>query len=391
MTDISKFIWEKVKDFNHKCPHIIYLDHASTTYIDDNVIDVIQDTLRFWGNPSNLYTWGTVSKELIEESRSIIAEAIGAYPDEIFFTSGASESNAWALAQKNNVVCSPYEHHNLINNPKSIIGDMNYLDRAVSLINKNLVMYKDYQNFLFSWMLVNNETGEIFPIKKIAEKVHSLDSTFHCDITQALGHMYVDVKSLDLDMATFTGHKIHAPKGIGVLYISEKYQKHNEIKPLIHGGIQEQGFRAGTENVAFICALAKALEIYTKPSQIDFNQKHCKHLKDIALKELYQSEIPFYLVSPENSVSNILNVAFKNISNEILMIELSERYNIFVGTGSACNTGEMEPSTVLQAMDVPKDYIEGAIRFSFDSTVSEYEVRWAVRKLVEIYKEVAGG
>ena len=207
---------------------MIYLDHASTTYVDSEAKQIIMETLNKWGNPSNLYDFGQESKKLIEVARESVAKSINASPSEIFFTSGASESNAWALSQKDNVVCSPYEHHNILHHPNAIIGDEDYINKAYKWGEINDFYFTDYNNFVFSFMYVNNETGQIFPIKRMCEKVHAVHGIFHSDMTQAWGNVPIDVKDLGIDMASFSGHKLHTPKGIGFLYVSEEYQKNNE-------------------------------------------------------------------------------------------------------------------------------------------------------------------
>ena len=365
---------------------MIYLDHASTTYVDNEAKHIIMETLNKWGNPSNLYDFGQESKKLIEVARESVAKSINASPSEIFFTSGASESNAWALSQKGKVVCSPYEHHNILHHPNAIIGDEDYINKAYKWGEVNDFYFTDYDNFVFSFMYVNNETGQIFPIKRMCEKVHAIHGIFHSDMTQAWGNIPIDVKELGVDMASFSGHKLHTPKGVGFLYVSEEYQKNNEFKPLIYGGGQESGFRAGTENVPYICALGLCAENYTSKGMIRRKQKVCQALKDIVLKRLYESNVPFYVVTPDKDcVTNILNIAFKNIEGESLMMALNE-LDIYVGVGSACSSGEMETSHVLKAMSVPDEYIRGEIRLSFDWQTPTHDVLHATNMMIDMYK-----
>ena len=365
---------------------MIYLDHASTTYVSPEIIDVINSTMKeSWGNPSNLYDWGVKSKKIINEARISIAGSIGAKPGEIYFTSGASEGNAWALNQKPKCLCSAYEHHNIINNPKSVIIDENYLDMALTELN--LRMQQDaclpyFGNYLFSHMLVNNETGEIFPVSRMTKKAHALGMLVHSDLTQALGNISVNVKDLGIDMATFTGHKIHAPKGIGFMYISEDVK---EIKPLIYGGGQERGIRAGTENIPYIAGLRIAV------NNAVVNRKYkevvTSKLKQQLVNGLTEKKLPFIINSPGNSIASTLNISFKDIEGEALAMLLNDK-EIYVGVGSACNTGDFEPSSVLTAMGVPDDYIRGAMRFSFDVTNTKEEINKVIEAIDQGYHEL---
>lgn len=364
----------------------IYLDSASTTKVNPEIITIIKKDLEeYWGNPSNLYVISEKPKQIIEDARCSIANCIGAKPEEIFFTSGSSEGNAWACCQRNRIVCSPYEHHNLTTNLNSTIIDWNWLDQ--SLIYSK--MHKDdslahYEDFLLSWMYVNNETGEIFDVKTLAKIAHELGMIYHSDMTQALGNVPISVKELDVDIATFSGHKIHAPKGIGFIYFNSDRIKN--IKNLIYGGQQEKGFRPGTENVPYIDALRMA--VYSAVVNRITKHNYCFNLKKLMVEELNKYGLNFIINSPAQSVANILNVSFKDISGEALMMDLSDR-NIYVGVGSACNTGLNEPSEVLQEMGISEEYIRGAIRFSFDFGVSVDDIKsvaYHINELIKSYK-----
>ena len=238
-----------------------------------------------------------------------------------------------------------------------------------------------YGNYLFSHMLVNNETGEIFNIPRMAEKAHMLGMLVHSDLTQALGNISVNVKELGIDMATFTGHKIHAPKGIGFMYISEDVK---EIKPLIYGGGQERGIRAGTENIPYIAGLRIAV------NNAVVNRKYkevvTSKLKHQLVNGLTEKKLPFIINSPGNSIASTLNISFKDIEGEALAMLLNDK-EIYVGVGSACNTGDFEPS-VLTAMGVPEDYIRGAMRFSFDVTNTKEEINKVIEAIDQGYHEL---
>ena len=238
---------------------MIYLDHASTTYVYPEVIDAVKNTMeQNWGNPSNLYQFGVESRKILDRARRTLATNLGCEPGEIIFTSGASEGNAWVVNLSNgDLFCSGYEHHNLYANPRCRIIDEAFLDLAIRGMedtdedeNPMGVNKSYYEGRICSHMYVNNETGEIFPIERLCEKAHLLGMYFHSDMTQALGNVPINLHNLGVDFATFSGHKIHAPKGVGFIYINSRTFK--EPCPMIYGGGQEFGLRAGTENVPYI-------------------------------------------------------------------------------------------------------------------------------------------
>lgn len=242
---------------------MIYLDNASTTCLSEKVKENIISILNNFGNPSNLYTLGFQSKNIIENSRNQVAKAINASVDEIFFTSGASESNNWILSNFKEIYSSNIEHSSI----------HNYYNYKEYDFKKEFNYSKINNNVLFCLMLVNNETGSIQNIKEICNKTHEHNGFFLCDATQAIGNIEVNVKDLNVDFLSFSGHKFHAPKGIGVLYIKKDIQKY--IKPLIYGGKQENGLRGGTENIIGISAIGIAIEEAVK--NIQLKQDHCKN------------------------------------------------------------------------------------------------------------------
>ena len=364
----------------------IYLDHAATTYVYPEVIDIIENELRNYGNPSSLYSLGRYNKLKILQSKKRIADCIGADPDEIFFTSGATEGNAIVLNQVRKAVSSMYEHHSISKNPKVTQIDENYLGMCLAEKEKNRgkdFRFSDLSGWLCSWMYVCNETGEIFPIKQICEKAHALNMYFHSDMTQALGNIPINVKYLNVDYATFSGHKVHAPKGIGFIYIKRECQ--NRFRPLFYGGGQENGIRPGTENVPYIVGLSYAIE---KAVQEISGKDHCALFKQYIKKRLTQKNIPCIINTPENSVNSIFSFSLKGIEGELIASELDEKYNIYVSTGSACNSGDPKPSEVLTNMEVPEEYIRGTIRLSFDSETGLGQVKKAINAIIDVYQEL---
>lgn len=376
---------------------MIYLDHASTTYVYPEVIDVVKNTMeQNWGNPSNLYQFGVESRKILDRARRTLATNLGCEPGEIIFTSGASEGNAWVVNLSNgDPFCSGYEHHNLYANPRCRIIDEAFLDLAIRGakdtdengdpmgVNKSY-----YEGRICSHMYVNNETGEIFPIERLCEKAHLLGMYFHSDMTQALGNVPINLHNLGVDFATFSGHKIHAPKGVGFIYINSHTFK--EPHPMIYGGGQEFGLRAGTENVPYIEGLR--LAVANSCARRDLKSTHCHGLKKQAmtlLESLFDNE-DFKVVTPGNSVDNIFTFCLRGVSSEIIMMELNEK-EIYIGTGSACTSGDMEPSNTLMSMGVDQEFLNGEIRLSFDLKNTKQDVKTAMEEISKVYKELKNG
>ena len=273
-------------------------------------------------------------------------------PEEVYFTSGASESNTWALAQTDRCICSPVEHHCILNNPKTHVQSV---------------------TTLLSNMLVNNETGEIYNVKQILSKGQNLT---HTDATQAIGNIPVNVKDLGIDMMSLSGHKFHAPKGVGCIYV----RKGIKLEPLIYGGKQERGVRGGTENTIGIAAIGVAIE--EAISNIEQKNEHCGILKQTMLDEFNKSKLD-YIVNGRYTIPSTLSVSFKGVESEAISLWLNS-YGICVSSGSACNSGSAEPSHVLKAIGCPAEYINGTIRFSFSLENTVDEIRFTCEKIVEI-------
>ena len=327
----------------------VYLDNASTTKIDNMVLAEMLPYLREnYGNASSLHSLGRKSRQAIEHAREQVAKSINAEPNQIFFTSGSTESNNWIISNFNHVLCSKVEHHSILNNPKCT---------PITFDNLANTIYKKHPD-LVTHMYVNNETGQIYNIKEMAEICHKMKVPFYTDSTQAFGHIPIDVKDLNVDGMSLSGHKFHAPKSVGILYLKEP----DKYKPMLYGGGQEKHLRAGTENVAGIVGMGKACELHNYNAETD---NYLLFLK-ANLIAFIQNNIPDVMInSPlETTVNNILNVSFKSIEGESLMLMLN-RAEICVSSGSACNSGSLEPSHVLKDMGVPDDYIYGTIRFSF--------------------------
>lgn len=347
---------------------MVYLDHASTTYITKAVLDEAMPFLTYnFGNPSSAHRMGVVAKNAITTARKRCAKAINAEPEQIIFTSGATESNNLVIGQEV-IISSEYEHPSMRAGftADNIQFEINRLRRAGA------------KDAIVSHQFVNNEIGTIFNVKKYAEVAHENGCLFHTDATQAFSHVPVDVKDINCDFLSLSGHKFHAPKGVGLLYI-----KHPEIfkSPIIGGG-QEKGLRSGTENVFGIVAMGKAMELYNYRDTI---AKHYADLKTALLTRLSQTcPVEYRLNEIEGlpTVDNIVNISFKGINAEGL-VSLLDFDGFMVSQGSACHSGSLEPSKVLKEIGVPDDYIHGAIRVSFGLNNTYTEVYQFVECLVK--------
>ena len=347
---------------------MIYADNAATTRIDDDALNLmIELQKKFFANPSSSYKLSRPLKKILQESREKIATCINAKPQEIFFTSGGTESNNWAIKSfcaGKNIITSCVEHKSVIN---SCLAAKNFLNCTVNFLpvdkfgainpadlQKNILP----QTKIISVMLANNEVGTIQPIKKLAEITNSHGKIFHTDAVQAVGHIPLDVDALNVDMLSASAHKFNGPKGIGFLYIRQGV----DIIPFHDGGGQEFSMRAGTENFPAIAAMALALE----KNCADMNNyaKKVSACTKILLERLKESDVDFIVNGGENKLPGHLSLSFKNFDGESILHRLDLK-NIFVSTGSACNSGQVKISHVLEAMKIPEDYARGTVRITF--------------------------
>lgn len=343
----------------------IYLDNAATTPITKPVLDAMIPYLtEQYGNPSSLYSLGRTAHKAVETARNQIAKAINAEPNQIFFTSGATESNNWVCILFNRVMCSPYEHHSILNQPNRMIMRTN-----IPLANDIYINHPQ----LISNMWVNNEIGQIYDIKSITKIAHEMGVPVHTDGTQAYGHISIDVKEVDVDFLSLSGHKFHSPKGVGILYIKEP----NKFYPFLYGGQQEAHLRAGTENVASIVGMGKAAELYNYSLERD---KRCREIQNKFYNAFGHFKDVYFNTVIADSISSTLNVAFKNVESESLML-LLDMDGICVSAGSACNSASLEPSHVLKAIGTPEDYIYNSIRLSWDDTLTDEEVNYVIESI----------
>ena len=356
---------------------IIYLDHAATTPICSAAKKTIIKHLDDFGNPSSSYELGRKPRVLIEDARERIAKCINAEPDEIYFTSGGSEANTWALNQQF-VLATTIEHHSIYPMDRFMV------DRS-GVVNlkyvRNFVQdyVKRYDLDVLSCMMVNNEIGIVQPIKGLANVARKNNILFHTDAVQAVGNISVDVKYLNCDMLSASGHKFGAPKGIGFLYIKDGV----DIDPLIHGGKQESGLRGGTENILGIVAMAAALEDAVE--HMEERNKRVSMLRNNLLDKLLQISGSHLNGSLKNRVSGNINIRFDGVSGSKL-VTLCNLYGVCISSGSACNEGASEPSHVLKAIGLTDEEALSSVRITIGHENTEEEVEYAadiITKLVE--------
>lgn len=373
----------------------IYFDNAATTPIKTEVLnEMIPYLTKEYGNASSLYTIGRNAKRAIENARKQVAELINCKPNEIFFTGSGSESDntaikGYAYANKekgNHIITSKIEHPAVIETCKILEKhgyEVSYIDVDEEGILKLDELEKNIKNttILISIMFANNEIGTIQPIEEISKIAHSRNITFHTDAVQALGNTLIDVERQKIDMLSLSGHKINAPKGIGALYIKDGI----EVEKFINGGHQEKNKRAGTENVAGIVGLGKACQIANRNME-----KHIKYLKKLRdyyidrLKKEFSEKIRIN-GSMEKRLPGNANISFKNEDSSKIIYKLDEK-GICVSSGSACSSGNTEPSHVLKAIAVPEEYINCAIRTTFGDKNTFEQIDYLIRCLKNIIK-----
>lgn len=364
----------------------VYLDNSATTLAYEEVMDELLLTMKnYFGNPSSAHSLGVAAEKKLTEAREIIAKSINASKEEIIFTSCGSESNNFLIkgfARKGTrVITTAIEHPSVINACVDLEAEgveVIYLDvnenGQISLIDLENAI--DKNTVLVSIMHVNNEVGTIQDIKSIGKliKEKSSRARFHVDAVQSFGKMKLDVKECNIDLLSASGHKIHGPRGIGFAYI----RKGLTPKPLISGGGQERNLRSGTENTPAIVGLAKAVEIMD--AKLKSNLTSASELKDYFLSKI-QSMDKICINSQGDGFSPyILSVSFDGVKGEVLLHSL-EAKGIYVSTGSACSAKKDSDSYVLKALGLDKKFIEGTIRFSFDSENTKEEIDYTFEVL----------
>ena len=377
---------------------VIYLDNNATTKVDDEVLDSMLPYLKGeYANPSSMYEFSNKSSDAIAQARVQMKEFLGAKAErEIVFTSCGSESANTAIRgavsynkNKKHIITTKVEHPCVLNTYKSLEKQGYKIDLIGVNSNGELDLEELKEKItpdtaLVSVMWANNETGVIFPIKQIGEIIKSRNpnTLFFVDAVQGAGKVDINVKDTNIDMLGVSGHKFHAPKGIGALYIKSDVI----LPPLITGGHQERGYRAGTENVPYIVGMGKAAEL--AKAGLSHEQTEVKRLRDKLetgiLKSTYNSRLNS---SISNRVPNTTNIGFEYIEGELILLHLSD-LGICASSGSACTSGSLEPSHVLRAMGTPFTALHGSIRFSLSRFTTEDEIDYVLEKLPKVIEEI---
>lgn len=364
---------------------MIYLDYNATTPVLPEVLEAMMPYFTTeWGNPSSTYKFGYKIKTAIETAREQVAELIGAHPMEVLFTSCATESNNTAIhsalkanPNKRHIITSAVEHSSVLNYCMALETEgfrVTYLpvDREGLLKLANLESAITDETAVVSLMSANNETGVLFPVKEIAEICQSRGVLYHCDAVQAAGKIDINLRSLPINYLSLTGHKFHAPKGIGALYVRRK----TPVSPFVHGGHQEHNLRGGTESVPLIVGMGKAAELAVKHLR-DYDQK-VRPLRD-ALEEGIFQRVPNTELNGHKTqrLSNTTNISFHGVESEALLI-LLDKEGICASSGSACLADSDEPSHVIRTMKPESVASRQMIRFSLDAAITTAEVQTAL-------------
>ncbi|WP_353096735.1 cysteine desulfurase NifS [Tissierella praeacuta] len=370
----------------------IYMDNAATTQVKK---DVLEEMLPYftekYGNPSSIYSLGNMSKRAIEEARGKVANSIGADKKEIFFTGGGSEADNWVIKgiaygnknKGNHIITTKIEHHAILHTCEYLQKngfEVTYLDvDEYGLVDlEELKKSITDKTILISVMFANNEIGTIQPIKEIGEIAKEKNIYFHTDAVQAMGHIKIDVKELNIDLLSMSAHKFYGPKGIGALYIRQGVK----LDSLISGGAQERSRRAGTENVPAIVGMGKAIELAYE--NLDEHNERLIKLRDSLIQKI-ESNISHVRLNghPTRRLPGNVNMCFRFIEGESLLLSL-DMEGIAGSSGSACTSGSLDPSHVLLAIGLPHEIAHGSLRLSLGDFNTEEEIDYVVEKLVKI-------
>ena len=370
-----------------KMKMFVYADNAATTAVSKTALDAMMPYLTdYYGNPSSLYAFAQKAKEALEEARATVASIIGAEPREIYFTSGGSEADNQAIVSmakfgalkgKKHLISTKFEHHAVLHTLKAL-EKQGFEVTLLDVHEDGIVRLEDLEaairedTALVTIMFANNEIGTIQPIKEIGELCRSKGIPFHTDAVQAMGHIPVNVKEMNIDLLSMSGHKFHAPKGVGVLYAKRGLPLFN----IIEGGAQERGKRAGTENIPGIVALAAALK--ESVEHMEENTAKIIPMRDKLFAEL--SKIPHSKINGwlEHHVPGTVNMCFEGIEGESLLLLLDSK-GICASSGSACTSGSLDPSHVLLSIGLPHEVAHGSLRLS----IGEYNTMEEIDHIIE--------
>jgi len=372
-----------------------YFDNSATTPISEKVLEAMMPYLTSsYGNASSIYSLGRESRKAIDKARDQVAKALNCDSKEIYFTNSGTESDNWAIKgvaygnkdKGKHIITSSIEHHAVLHTCKYLEKqgfEVTYLP-----VNKNgLIEIKDLleairpDTILISIMYANNEIGTVQPIEEIGEIAKEKNIYFHTDAVQAVGNIDIDLKELNVDLLSLSGHKFNGPKGIGVLYVKNG----TKIENLLHGGSQEKGKRPSTENVAGIVGLGKAIELATE--DIAKKEKYLKDLREYAIENLLKIPNTILNGDREKRLPGNVNICFEYIEGESILLML-DQHNICASSGSACTSGSLDPSHVLLAIGLPHEIAHGSLRLSFSESNTKEEIDYLLNLLPPIIQRL---
>lgn len=367
----------------------VYMDNAATTRVTEPVFEAMRPYLcEIYGNPSSVHAFGREALMALDKARSQVAKALGAQPAEIYFTGCGTESDNWAIRgaayarrkKGNHIITTQIEHHAVLHTCQQLEKEgfeVTYLPvDAFGLVRtEDLEKALRPETTLVSIMFANNEIGTIEPIAELCKIARAHGALFHTDAVQAVGHVPIDVKALDVDMLSLSGHKLHAPKGVGALYIRNGVR----IQRFMEGGAQERTQRAGTENMASIVGMGAAIELAME--QMDANISKIAAMRDRLIERIL-NEIPYARLNghPEKRLPGNVNVCFRFIEGEALLLSLDLK-GVAGSSGSACTSGSLDPSHVLLAIGLPHEIAHGSLRLTLSEENTMEEVDYAVDAL----------
>ncbi len=374
----------------------IYFDHNATTPVDGEVFEAMKPYLtKEWGNPSSIHWAGRGPRKAIDDAREQVCEFLGCTPVELIFTSSGSESDnlaikgvAYARKKKGNHIITTKVEHPAVLNPCKFLEREGFKVTYLGVDNEGMLDLDELraaitpETTLITAMFANNETGVIFPIKEIGAIAREHKVAFHTDAVQSAGKIAIDVKDLNVDLLSISGHKLYAPKGMGALYVKRGVR----LVPLIHGGHHERNRRGGTENVAGIVGLAKACEVATR--DMEEETKKVAVLRD-RLEQGLLKVIPALRINGKRDarIPNTANVAFDFVEGESLLLSM-DMLGIAAASGSACTSGSLESSHVLMAMGVKPELTHGSVRFSLGRSNTEEEVDYLIKEMPPIVERI---
>jgi cysteine desulfurase len=373
---------------------MIYADNAATTKLDKDAFEAMKPFFfQEFGNASQPYSFSRATKKALKQARRIVADSIGALPEEIYFTSGGTESDNWAIkgtmlvyGDTRAILTSSIEHHAVLN-ACTAMERMGYPVAYLPVEKNGILKPKTLQECisentkLVSIMLANNEVGTIQPIKELAKIAHNYGALFHTDAVQAVGHIPINIQDLGVDMLSASAHKFNGPKGIGFLYI----RKGITIQPYADGGSQEFGMRAGTENIAAIVAMAIALK--KNIENISTTTEKLFRLEKLLLTEISSANIDFIRNGSKTGLPGNISLSFRGMEGETLLHRL-DLMGICVSAGSACDSVNTQVSHVISAIGVPLEYAKGTIRISFGENNSEDDAISIAKALIKIINAI---